>query len=473
MSDGIKHVEKRSRGGNARLNVDYYSVQACYLIMMMMTMTTMSRSKLLNHNGGIDREQSSSARGRGRRRHRRLCRHHPNHRPISHPVLEATCLSPSYSLQRQMLLSFGGLSIITILIMVVIACITITRAGQVVSDRASQLLREQIVTQMRNATSLISDTLSAYQYLNEGTVRLGVELVRDRIVGYPYDHYEDDQHVPFMDMDTGRNIYPLVGPSVPLDWQIVSNINNNTREEQLQGRWEWAESLSNWTLMSTLRGSFFVQGTCDPEATPGSPTYIANCTDQNNNITNTSQWLQEKSAELSILFKALHEAHQTAFTINVHYCNAGTGATMQYPGMIFDRRYDYISAGCEWMRSINPFTNRSYGTDAEISRCHPEGTKVPYSQYNPMEEDWFAIAALNPTEIVWTFPSKYGAIYDRQHKDLPLLAPVAHAVIDRLYVFTINDPVLLFLLYTLYSSLVLVFIICFQIELGNLLVYLL
>jgi hypothetical protein len=75
-------------------------------------------------------------------------------------------------------------------------------------------------------------------------------------------------------------------------------------------------------------------------------------------------------------------------------------------------------------REINPFTDEPYGTEEEISRCHPAGTKVLPREFNPMERAWCQNFALNPEEIGW-----YGPFFT-SGGELPILM-VGRGVFDR------------------------------------------
>jgi hypothetical protein len=332
-------------------------------------------------------------------------------------------------------------AVVVLLAVMIMACVAMMKAREIVGDGGLSLLRYQTKQRINITASLVTESLTAYQYFNEGALQIAVEFVRDRIVGYPYDGYEDDQHVPFLDTDTNTNRYPLKGFPVPLDWQVDFNINNENRQEHLQGRWDWAfdggttDKERELYKRSSLSGSFFFQGTCDPSSQPGSSVYAPNCTKANNDIStggvvspnNTTRFLHEKSAELQILLKALHESHYAAFSIVIHFFNNGAGATLQYPGMISDRNFTYKSGGCDWMRTTNNFTGRPFATEEQIRNCHPKGEDVPGYEYNPWEEHWLALSALYPQATQWKSASENMA-YNSGHTSV---SPVSRSVIDR------------------------------------------
>lgn len=77
-----------------------------------------------------------------------------------------------------------------------------------------------------------------------------------------------------------------------------------------------------------------------------------------------------------------------------------------------------------YFRQINPRTGKPFGTDDDVARCHPAGTKVPQREYNPLERGWFPEFALNPG-ITW-----YGPFLSNDDSSLPLVS-IGRAVVDR------------------------------------------
>lgn len=77
------------------------------------------------------------------------------------------------------------------------------------------------------------------------------------------------------------------------------------------------------------------------------------------------------------------------------------------------------------MREKNPNTDLPYGTEEEIARCHPNGTRVPGREYNPLERQWCRDQALNPFKAVIV-----GPYLDAFINDLWLLT-IGKAVFDR------------------------------------------
>jgi len=317
-------------------------------------------------------------------------------------LLHATCLKPTYSLRQQLLLSFGSASLLTLVIVVTVACICSQIAGETVKAHSEDLLRAQVVRRVVVNSRYVAETFSAYIENLEGTVQLLTEMTEDRIVGYPGPGWEEDEFVPFKDMDTNTNKYPLDSPFLPLDWAIDANINLENIEEHLQERKEWATFRYHETKSSTA--SYFMQGACDPsESNTNSITYFENCTDANNDWetggvlqpTNTSKGLYKKSADLGVLLKPIFESQAELSMSGVYFKNSGAGSMVQYPGNVWGAfNIPYISDGCDWMRNINIHTGRPFGTEDEIERCHPAGTLVSRREYNPMERKWCQDIAL-------------------------------------------------------------------------------
>jgi hypothetical protein len=236
-----------------------------------------------------------------------------------------------------------------------------------------------------------------------------VEIVRDRIVGYP-DEFADDRHVPFIDRDTGEAAYPLKAKLLPRDWQVVSNWNEDNLEEHAQERAKISIDLVGF--LSTESAFFNFQGNCNPEHTVGMPGYHPFCDEKYNNATlggainptDTLVALEQKAADISVFMKAIWEGEPAAMSISVYFFNSGAGAVVQFPSYMSNSEASYVSSGCEWMRETNIFTGEPYGTEEEIARCEPAGTTVPLRLYNPMERPFCSDQALHPGEVRITGP---------------------------------------------------------------------
>jgi hypothetical protein len=320
-------------------------------------------------------------------------------------LLKATCLKSSYSLRRQLLLSFGAFAVFTLSLVVALASITSHLAGRQVKGQSDDVMRAQVIASLTESSEFVGDTITAYLHALEGNVQLMVEATSERIVGYPNEGYEDDRHVPFNDSVSGSNKYPLKSPLPPLDWSINVNVNLLNAEEHMQERAEMARVFQ----ISSESASYFIQGACDPSVNSSSVlTYYPNCTDANNNMetggviapTNTSKWIHEKAADLVVFLKPLFEANPSVILNGVYFHNSGAGATIEYPGNVREgNREPYISGGCDWMGDINPHSGQPFATEEEIARCHPAGTLVHQREYNPVERPWFKEFVLNSGEV--------------------------------------------------------------------------
>jgi hypothetical protein len=132
--------------------------------------------------------------------------------------------------------------------------------------------------------------------------------------------------------------------------------------------------------------------------------YFPNCTAEHNNVTTggviqptpTNYHLWRKSGDLGVFMKAIFEAQVEALFVMLAFFNEGAGSLLTFPGNpIHGNNQPYVSAGCEWMREINPHTDAPFGTEEMIRRCHPRGKRVPPRLYNPMETAWCQQFALS------------------------------------------------------------------------------
>jgi hypothetical protein len=271
--------------------------------------------------------------------------------------LQGTCLKPSYSLRRQLLLSFGSTALLTLAIVVTVACICSRIAGNTVKEPSIELLEEQVVARLANNSRYVAETFTAYMSNMESTVQLMSALVEDRIMGYPNLGWEEDRHVPFLDMDSGAREYPLKSSPLPMDWAINNNVNLENAVEHVQERKKW---VAYFPPISTASGSYFMQGVCDPEAMhPSSITHHGNCTVASNDPdtggtvqpTATNKGLYEKAADIAVLLKPLFEMDPEILVAGIYFHNSGAGSQVQFPGNTRDGRISpYTSKGCDWMR---------------------------------------------------------------------------------------------------------------------------
>lgn len=255
------------------------------------------------------------------------------------------------------MLSFGSAALLTLLIVATVAAVCVSIAGNTVSSGAEDLLRDQVMRRLVHNIRFESQTLYSYMYSMEGAVQLVVELVQDRIVGYPDAGWEQDEFVPFFDRVTETNMYPLKSTPLRMDWDIDRNMNDSNIDEHLQERATGSREVVSF--LSSLP-SYFMQGVCDPnEIDASAPTYFANCSSANNDYLTggviapspTSKGLYEKAADLGVLLKPIYEASPDITSIGIYFFNSGAGSMVQYPGsMVTVTSRSYVSEGCDWMR---------------------------------------------------------------------------------------------------------------------------
>lgn len=63
------------------------------------------------------------------------------------------------------------------------------------------------------------------------------EATKDRFVGYPsMEGWAEDRYVPFLDTESGLNIYPLNADPLPLEWNLTGNVNPTNFAEHMPYR---------------------------------------------------------------------------------------------------------------------------------------------------------------------------------------------------------------------------------------------
>lgn len=227
-------------------------------------------------------------------------------------------------------------------------------------------------------------------------INIMVEAAKDRFSGYPT--ADDDSLAPFFDTLSQKNDYPIKNKLLPLDWDFkhtpdgMGNVNNESFAEHVQDRWSKGYFVTNPRL-STVHATYTFRGTCDPRANPGDMTFVANCTDANNDIdtggvfapTPTNELVHRKASDLSPFMRGLFESQYDIKQLGYYFSNGGAGSSSFFPHYELNSANSYISNGCEWMKATNPIdpTLGPIATDEEIARCHPEGTGT-YLFYLPI-----------------------------------------------------------------------------------------
>jgi len=349
-------------------------------------------------------------------------------------LLQSTFLKPQYSLRRQLLVTFGSTAFLTIALAVLLATLTARLAGKIVQEDARDSLRKQVIRNIRSTSTYVADVIERRLSNLEGAAALQAEIVRDRIVGYPSSGWEDDLHVPFFDTLSQRNVYPIEGNPLPRDWSVtIGALNESMAEENLQERFDLVKIYGIFGF-NTSTAIYRFQGNCDPDETdPSSAAYYPDCKDANNDVVTggvvrpveTTKYLAQKAAEIGILMKPIWESHPEILLLSVGFHNSGAGSEVSFPAYTAIGTAQYISQGCEWMRKINPRTDKPYGTVVEVARCRSEGEVVNERDYNPLERQWCADQAQYPGKVRTFGPFRSSA-------DSLWLISLGKAVFDRL-----------------------------------------
>ena len=351
-------------------------------------------------------------------------------------LIQWLCLSPKYSLKTQLMLSFGLVNTITVILVLIGSIVASFLVGENVKAINEDAFKGKLVPKIEASTArYLAETLEQ-QFMPLDLVDLLIEAAQDRFQGYPGSMFDDDQ-VPFRDIYTGKNIYPIIGNPPLLDWQITRDITESNYEEHVQ-KDRWEIFFRHQRAASTANGVFLMQGACDPnEFDELAPSYWPNCTDNNNNFTSggiivpvpSAEPIYRKMADIVPLLKALFESTPELQDVGIYFASMGAGASLSFPAYSLDTQSSYISVGCDWMNTSNPLDPSlgPIGTPEEIARCRKEGESVSSRLYNPMERGWCRDQALNPKKtMVATVADAFTAgnfylsvgraLYDRQTK---------------------------------------------------------
>ena len=351
-------------------------------------------------------------------------------------LMRWTCLNPALSLRAQLMLSFGFVSI-TMISFVMVVCIAVAiLSGQNVNKETVDTF-DALTLRIEGKTVRYMAEFLTYRLIPDDLVDIVWEMTRDRMAGYPSSPgYAEDNHVPFFDVDSGTNRYPIVFPPLPLPWQLKNNVNNDNYKEHIHDRWQWYIAHGGELGLSTRSAMYLMQGICDPNATDTSTG--ENCTEANNDLrtggsvapTETNALLHRKSADLSPALKAMYEYHQDVKSLGIAFANDGAGSAVQFPHYEIHTHGFYTSEGCDWMRQPNPFApERSIGTERMIKRCHPAGARVSYRNYNPMEQGWCQQQAIEPSKVHSDGPHIDPSWYGRDEQLWSLI--VGRSIYDR------------------------------------------
>ena len=350
-------------------------------------------------------------------------------------LLHRTLLKPSYTLRKQLSVSFGVCAVLTLTFVVALACLSARSGGDYIQDDTRDVLNTQVRVNVLQYNLYLANHLTEYFSYLEGAAQLVVEITQDRLMGYPQGGWQEDRFVPFYDTESQGYKYPLNNQgALRHDWDILRNVNASNARENLIDRAE--PCAVTWPIISTATPSFHMPGSCNPTASPGSRAYLPNCTEANNNIetggivspSTTTKPIFDKAADIGLLLKPIYEAVGEIYLLGVYFANAGAGLSMYFPGFIQSSQgAPYESIGCDWMKEINPRTGRPFATQDEIDKCNPAGTLVNQRNYNPLEQTFFRDFAVHGDRMHLFGPST------SPNQGGPLLS-VGRAIFDRLYV---------------------------------------
>ena len=324
------------------------------------------------------------------------------HFNVEDELVRKCCLNPRFTLRRQMMISFGSLNIITILLVVAI-CVG---SAQWMGTPTKTLLSEKLELKVRGTIHHKGKYLiDAFRegFLLIDTVKLIDEVVMDRFDGHPN---PSDDWVPFFDMETKTNIYPITGKPMPILWDVEPNVNEENYEEFVQSRWYFFED----NPVDTRNAGFHIQGSCDPSETdPMRKEYVPNCTDANNEIrtggvfaySEETEMYHRKGSDLVPILRGLFENREEIREIYIHFLNNGAGAGILYPHYAPNQQLKYTSDGCDWLLQPNPYkASKKIGTESMIQNCRKKDTIVPNYLYNAIEREWCKNQALSPDTVL-------------------------------------------------------------------------
>ena len=316
---------------------------------------------------------------------------------IKGDFLGRTCLKTGYSLRRQMLLSFGAVSAVTIMIVMLISIVLTFITGNFTRNEIVEIFHDTSKYETSSSARYIA--MFTTNKLSFNVIDFLHEVTRDRFTAY------SDSDVLFNDSKNERNPYPLKSKLLPLDWDIKPHVNEKNHQEHVQDRWSVLKIHPN---ISTASSMYHMQGVCDPsQKNPGSNNYHPNCTEANNNVmtggvvapTPTNEQIARKAGDLDPILKSLFEYNNDVLDIGLYFRNSGAGSTVMFPHYPLSTG-TYISIGCEWMRMNNSYDEtKPIAPEEEIKRCHPNGTTVSMREYNPLERAWCRDQALNPKKV--------------------------------------------------------------------------
>ena len=314
--------------------------------------------------------------------------------------MQRTCLNPEYTLRAQLLWAFGSLIFLTLSFLIVLCISVALFVGQDFKEINQNTFSDALGQGLQGRTARYLAEALELRIIPTDYVNLLYEVTRDRFTGYPI--ATGDEFVPFKTLDwnsnsttTTKRKYPIIGPHIPLDWQLTQDSAIETAEDQVRRR-----RYSTTTPISFAKPGFVMQGACDPSQTSArSHSYLPNCTLDHNQLengpilqpSNMTQQIHRKARDVAPILKALYEYNTDIHEISVYFANQGSGAALIFPHTILDGTHNFTSVGCDWMTDTPNPVDPSKGPilPAELTKdCPTEGTTVSTRLYNPMLRGW-------------------------------------------------------------------------------------
>ena len=381
--------------------------------------------------------------------------------------MQSSCLSPKYHLKTQLMLSFGSANLITIILVFVGCIVTSHVVGENLKQINQEAFEKNLLPSIQARTVRYLAESLQQQFMPVDMVDMLIEAAQDRFQGYPssllHEKAQETEHysVPFRDVLSGNNIYPVIGKPMFLNHEIPADVTEDNYQEHVQDD-RWHSFYKSQPIVSTKSGLFSFQGVCDPaenfapaSSTTATASNSTGVTDVNSN--NNTRYLLDESnlryecteahndidsggvihpvpttgpifragSDIIPVMKAMFESKSEIRDLGIYFANMGAGASMNFPAYPMDMNVTYTSIGCDWMSQPNP-VDPSLGPIAnqnEIQRCHAEGETVSNRVYNPMERAWCRDQALNPSRV---FLDSYIGLFSGQW-----LLSIGRAIYDR------------------------------------------
>jgi len=150
-----------------------------------------------------------------------------------------------------MLLSFGAVSAVTIMIVMLISIVLTFITGNFTRNEIVEIFHDTSKYETSSSARYIA--MFTTNKLSFNVIDFLHEVTRDRFTAY------SDSDVLFNDSKNERNPYPLKSKLLPLDWDIKPHVNEKNHQEHVQDRWSVLKIHPN---ISTASSMYHMQGVC-------------------------------------------------------------------------------------------------------------------------------------------------------------------------------------------------------------------